>query len=55
MLSKSIIPKTKAELIRSIQQATFRSFDVLEGSAIENMVSKAVLRRAGATIVVLKP
>lgn len=54
MLSKVITPKTKAELIRSLQQSQFRSFDVYEGREILKMQSAASLIRDGATVIVLR-
>lgn len=44
MLSKVTKPKTKAELIRALQAASFRSFEVLEGDKIVNV--EATVRSA---------
>lgn len=54
MLSKVITPKTKAELIRSLQQSPFRSFDIYEGQQIAKMQTAARLTRDGATVIVLR-
>ena len=54
MLSKTIMPKTKAELVRAIQAASFRSFDVYEGDRLAALPAVADLKRAGATVVVLR-
>lgn len=40
VLSKSIIPKTRADLIRSIQRASFRSFEDLEGALLDRLRRK---------------
>jgi hypothetical protein len=54
IVSKVVAPKTKAELIRSLQSASFRSFSVHEGSMNE-LPAKAELTRLGATVIVLRP
>lgn len=54
MLGKIVKPKTKAELLKALQAASFRSFDVLEGEGINQLPSKADLTRWGATVVVLR-
>jgi len=54
ILSKVVVPKTKAELIRSLQQAPFRSFDIYEGREIANVQTVAGLARDGATVIVLR-
>lgn len=54
MLSKVLTPKTKAELIRSLQRSQFRSFDIYEGREIAKMQTVARLARDGATVIVLR-
>lgn len=52
MLTKSISPKTKAELIRALQAATFRKVEVFEGERLSQLPSIDQLKKA-ATVVVL--
>jgi hypothetical protein len=54
MLSKTVTPKTKAELVRAIQSASFRSFDVYDGDRMAALPAVADLKRGGATVVVLR-
>ena len=54
MLTKTVVPKTKAELIRAIQSAPFRSFDVYDGDRLAVLPSSRDLARGGATVVVLR-
>jgi hypothetical protein len=54
MLTKTVAPKTKAELVRAIQAALFRSFDVYDGDRLATLPTARDLQRAGATVVVLK-
>ena len=54
MLTKTILPKTKAELIRAIQAAPLRSFDVYDGDRLASLPAVADLRRVGATVIVLR-
>jgi len=54
MLSKIIKPKTKAELVQSLQKSNIQSFDVYEGDEISNVPSIAELKRQKASIIVLK-
>ena len=54
MLSKIVKPKTKAELIKALQGASFRSFDILEGQGLSGLASKAELARSGASVIVLR-
>jgi hypothetical protein len=54
MLSKIIKPKTKAELIQSLQKANIQSFDIYEGDETSNIPSIAELKRQKASIIVLK-
>lgn len=53
MLTKSVGPKTKAELIASLQKAMFRSVDVYEGDRLASLPALDRLRRANSTVVVL--
>jgi len=54
MLSKTVSPKTKAELIRALQAASIRSFDIFEGDQLGQLPSFSSLKRSGATIVVIR-
>ena len=53
MLCKTVKPKTKAELIRALQAASFRSFEIYEG---EQPVAgrPARLAKLGDTVIVLQ-
>ncbi|WP_428969204.1 hypothetical protein ACQR50_16940 [Sphingomonas sp. Xoc002] len=53
MLTKSISPKTKAELIRALQAATFRKVEVFEGERLNDLPTIDRLRRESATVIVL--
>lgn len=54
MLSKTVSPKTKAELIRALQGATFRSVEVYEGDMLRYLPPTAQLKSLGATAVVVR-
>ncbi|MEI6486209.1 MAG: hypothetical protein WCO11_08065 [Sphingomonadales bacterium] len=54
MLTRSETPKTKQELIQSLQRASIRSIDVYEGIQIAKMPSKADLERMKASVIILK-
>ncbi|MES2986606.1 MAG: hypothetical protein V4808_01745 [Pseudomonadota bacterium] len=54
MLSKTIAPKTKAELIRALQSASFRSFEVFESERLAAMPSLVELSRVSACVIVIK-
>jgi len=54
ILSRIVIPKTKAELIRSLQRGTFRSFDIYEGSELTKLPVGGQLAKEGATVIVLQ-
>lgn len=53
MLTKTVVPKTKAELIAAIQRATIQTVRVYEGNALRYLPDKEALRRANNTVVVL--
>jgi len=53
MLSKTVAPKTKAELIRALQGASFRSVDIFECDRLKD-ISLDLLKRNGGTIIVLR-
>lgn len=53
MLCKTVMPKTKAELIRALQAASFRSFEIYEGDQTR-MGSLARLAKFGDTVIVLR-
>lgn len=54
MLSKTVAPKTKAELIRALQSASIRSFEIFELHQISNIPSPGEMKRIGATVIVLR-
>ena len=54
MLSKTVAPKTKAELIRALQAASFRSVEIFEQGSIKLMPSVDRLKRDQATVIVIR-
>lgn len=54
MLSKIQKPKSKQDLIRALQSAPIKSFEIYEGSEVNLIPSKSDLIRKGSTLIVLK-
>lgn len=54
MISKIQKPKTKQELVKSLQSAPIRSFEIYEGSDLNRLPSKADLTRQAATVIVIR-
>lgn len=54
MLSKTVAPKTKSELIRSLQSAALTSVEVFEGERLALVPSAAELRRKRASVIVIR-
>lgn len=54
MISKIQKPKTKQELVKSLQSASIRSFEIYEGSDLSRLPSKSELTRQAATVIVLR-
>lgn len=54
MLSKIQMPKTKQELIRAMQSASFKSVAVYEGANLGQVPSKSELARMQATVIILR-
>ena len=54
MLSKVHKPKTKQELIKALQSAPIKSFEIYEGSEINKLPSKSELVRQGSTVIIIK-
>jgi hypothetical protein len=54
MLSKVQKPKTKQELVKAIQGASIRSFEVYEGISLANLPLKSELVRQKASVIILK-
>lgn len=54
MLCKTVMPKTKAELIRALQAASFRSFEIYEGEALRQLLSWQRLPKDGSTVIILE-
>jgi hypothetical protein len=54
MLSNTVSPKTKAELIRALQAASFRSVEVFEADRLSSMPSADQLKRVGATMIMIR-
>ena len=53
MLSKIQKPKTKQELIRSLQSASIKSFEIYEGSDLNKLPAKFDLIRKGSSVIVI--
>lgn len=53
MLSKTVAPQTKAELIRALQAASFRSVDIFEGDRLKD-ISIDRLKRTSGTVIILR-
>ncbi len=53
MLTKSVSPKTKAELIRALQTASFSKVEVFEGERLSQLPTIDRLKRAGGVVVLL--
>jgi hypothetical protein len=53
MLTKSVSPKTKAELIRALQTASFTKVEVFEGERLNQLPTVDRLRRAWGAVVLL--
>lgn len=53
MLSKTLVPKTKAELIAALQRAAFRNVDIFEGERLGVLPSATDLGRRRASAIVL--
>ena len=54
MLSKIQTPKTKLELIRSLQNAPIRSVQVFEADGLSALPAKTDLIRQKATVIIIK-
>lgn len=54
MLSKTVSPTTKAELIRALQAASVRSVEVFEEDAVTRLPAVAQLKRDRAIVVVIR-
>lgn len=54
MLSKIQKPKTKQDLIKALQSAPIKSFEIYEGSEVNQLPTKPDLSRQGATVVVIR-
>jgi len=54
MLSKIQKPKTKLELIKALQSATIKSFEIYEGPELNKLPAKSDLIRQGTTVIVIR-
>lgn len=54
MLSKTVSPKTKAELICALQAASFRSVEVFEGIQLKQLPSSQRLKDTVSTVIVVR-
>jgi hypothetical protein len=55
MLVKSQSPRSKPELIKSLKNASYRSFEVYEGDQLSRLPSLTELKRLKASVLVLRP
>ena len=53
MLTKTISPKTKAELIAALQAASFRTIEVYETDRLGAVPRLDALRRANSVVIVV--
>lgn len=54
MISKIQKPKTKQELVKAMQSAPIRAFEVYEGSELNHLPAKSDLVRQSATVIVIR-
>ncbi len=54
MLSKIQKPKSKQELIKALQSAPIRSFDIYEEGELNRLPSKSDLTRQAATVIIVR-
>ncbi len=54
MLSKIQKPKTKQDLIRALQSAPIKSFEIYEGAEVNQLPNKSDLSRQAATVIVIR-
>ena len=54
MLSKIQKPKTKQELIKALQAAPIKSFEIYEGSEVNQLPAKSDLIRQGCTVIIIR-
>lgn len=54
MLSKIQKPKSKQELIKALQSAPIKSFEIYEGADLNRLPSKSDLTRQAATVIVIR-
>lgn len=54
MLSKIQKPKTKQELIKALQAAPIKSFEIYEGSEVNQLPAKSDLIRQGASVILIR-
>ena len=54
MLSKIQKPKTKQDLIKALQSAPIKSFEIYEGSEVNQLPAKPDLIRQGSTVIVIR-
>ena len=53
MLSKVQKPKTKQELIKALQAAPIKSFEIYEGSEVNRLPAKSDLIRKGSSVIII--
>lgn len=54
MISKIQKPKTKQELVKALQSAPIKSFEIYEGSDLNQLPAKSELTRKAATVIVIR-
>ena len=53
MLSKVQKPKTKQELNKELQAAPIKSFEIYEGSEVNQLPAKSDLIRKGSSVIII--
>ena len=54
MLSKIQKPKTKQELIKALQAAPIKSFEIYEGSEVNQLPAKSDLVRHAKAVIIIR-
>ncbi len=54
MISKIQKPKTKQDLVKALQSAPIKSFEIYEGGELTRLPSKSALTRQAATVIVIR-
>lgn len=54
MLSKIQKPKSKQDLIKALQSAPIKSFEIYEGPEVNQLPAKSDLIRQGASVILIR-